>query len=113
MTISIKKKIEELKLLDEAQQYEELTLADKARRLKLVKHPFVRKVRDLLIRYNWIHTERVRKETYRDLDQKSEETLKDLQKKMSYQLEAEGEQVTEQQLAKIFSELMKAEEFVV
>lgn len=112
MNIDIKKKIEELRLVDAAQEYEKLTIADKARRLQLVKHPFVRKFRDLLLRANWIHTEQVRKKTYRDLDQQNEEALKDLQKKMSYQLEAQGEEVTQEQLTKIFSELMKVEEFV-
>lgn len=113
MNIDIQKKIEELRLVDEAQQHEQLEVEDYRRRWQLLKHPFVQKVRDLLMRKTWLQTEQLRKRLYKSLDTKKAATFTDIQKKIQYQLEAEGDAVTEEQLSKILREVLKAEEFMM
>ena len=106
MNEDIRKKIEELQLVDEALQHEQLTKEDQERRLQLVKHPFVRKFRDLLLRNIWVQTGRLRTQLYKTIDTGKEETLTDIRKKLAYEVEASDEAITEEQLTKILEDAM-------
>lgn len=103
----IDNKIRELQLVKEATKEEQLTKERRELRLKLSSHPFVKAFKDTLKEANWIRIAKMRKELDAQLAKQKDDAVSNVLQKVRYQLKAEDENITQEQLMKMFREIEK------
>jgi hemoglobin-like flavoprotein len=106
----IEARIKELEQVKISLKEKQLSEARKAERLKLLDHPFVKALRNVLREANYMSTEEARKKAYQQIDKSKLEALEDLHKKVTWVLKSAGETITEKQLTDMITKIFKENE---
>jgi len=106
----VEARIRELEQVKISLKEKQLTEERKAERLKLLDHPFVKALRNVLREANYMSTEEARKKAYQQIDKSKLEALEDLHKKVAWALKSAGETITEKQLTDMITKIFKENE---
>lgn len=108
----IEQRIYELEQVKIALKEKELTEQRRAERLKLLDHPFVKKVRNMLHEAAWVSSEKIRKEAYAQIDKNKLEVLENLHKQVTWILKENNAGIGEKQLTDMLTKILAEEKKV-